>query len=79
MALKCPKCGHEESYVVDVRKCDGGLRRRRECDQCGTRFTTYEMFSGGEMKKTLIREFIQILSRNIKDALEMSYRELKDK
>lgn len=79
MAMQCPKCGHEESYVVDVRKCNGGLRRRRECDQCGTRYTTYELFSGGDTKKALIRDFIQILSRNIKAALEKSYQELKDK
>jgi transcriptional repressor NrdR len=42
--LKCPFCYHMESKVVDSRPTDEGLsiRRRRECIQCGKRFTTYE-------------------------------------
>ncbi|MBR7070946.1 MAG: transcriptional regulator NrdR [Clostridia bacterium] len=43
--MKCPFCGYEESKVVDSRPTDEGerIRRRRECLQCGKRFTTYEM------------------------------------
>ncbi|MBR5410784.1 MAG: transcriptional repressor NrdR [Clostridia bacterium] len=42
--MKCPKCGYPESKVVDSRPTDDGqrIRRRRECMQCGQRFTTYE-------------------------------------
>ncbi len=42
--MKCPFCYHMESKVVDSRPTDEGLsiRRRRECIQCGKRFTTYE-------------------------------------
>ncbi len=40
--MKCPNCGSEESRVTDSRNANGGLRRRRECLQCGFRFTTYE-------------------------------------
>jgi len=42
--MKCPYCGHLESKVVDSRPTDEGarIRRRRECLQCGKRFTTYE-------------------------------------
>ena len=42
--MKCPACGHVESKVVDSRPSDDGssIRRRRECLQCGRRFTTYE-------------------------------------
>ena len=43
--MKCPFCGFEESKVIDSRPTDEGqrIRRRRECLQCGKRFTTYEI------------------------------------
>lgn len=42
--MKCSFCGHMESKVVDSRQSDDGMkiRRRRECLNCGARFTTYE-------------------------------------
>ena len=42
--MKCPYCAHEESKVLDSRPVEdgAGIRRRRECLQCGRRFTTYE-------------------------------------
>jgi len=42
--MKCPACGHGEDKVVDSRatKDDTAVRRRRECLECGKRFTTYE-------------------------------------
>ncbi len=42
--MKCPYCEYEESKVVDSRPTDEGeaIRRRRECLECGKRFTTYE-------------------------------------
>ncbi len=42
--MKCPFCGHAEGKVVDSRSSKDGdaIRRRRECLQCGRRFTTYE-------------------------------------
>ncbi len=42
--MRCPKCGCEESKVVDSRPSENNdaIRRRRECIQCGNRFTTYE-------------------------------------
>ena len=42
--MKCPFCGDQESKVVDSRHSEDGLsiRRRRECLQCHSRFTTYE-------------------------------------
>jgi len=42
--LKCPYCGYSESKVVDSRPTDeeAAIRRRRECEKCGKRFTTYE-------------------------------------
>lgn len=42
--MRCPSCGYSESKVVDSRPADDGasIRRRRECLECGNRFTTYE-------------------------------------
>ncbi len=43
--MKCPYCACEDIKVVDSRPTDEGerIRRRRECFQCGRRFTTYEV------------------------------------
>ncbi|MBO7525387.1 MAG: transcriptional repressor NrdR [Clostridia bacterium] len=42
--MKCIYCGCKESKVIDSRTSDDGtsIRRRRECIECGKRFTTYE-------------------------------------
>ena len=42
--MKCPFCGNEEDKVIDSRTSQEGrsVRRRRECEKCGKRFTTYE-------------------------------------
>ncbi|MCM0082243.1 transcriptional regulator NrdR [Geomonas sp. Red32] len=42
--MKCPFCGFADSKVVDSRPDKGGatIRRRRECESCGKRFTTHE-------------------------------------
>ena len=40
--MRCPFCGYEDTKVVDSRPAEGKKRRRRECTNCGKRFTTYE-------------------------------------
>jgi len=40
--MKCPYCGYEDSKVIDSRDVNEAIRRRRECLECGARFTTYE-------------------------------------
>lgn len=42
--MRCPKCGYEDSSVVDSRPTEdtSSIRRRRECLKCKHRFTTYE-------------------------------------
>ena len=42
--MKCPFCGHDETAVADTRLSDEGdiVRRRRKCNACDKRFTTYE-------------------------------------
>lgn len=42
--MRCPFCAHEDSQVKDSRPTDDGaaIRRRRQCEGCGARFTTFE-------------------------------------
>jgi transcriptional repressor NrdR len=42
--LRCPFCSHENSQVKDSRPSEDGasIRRRRQCEDCGARFTTFE-------------------------------------
>ncbi|MBO7333649.1 MAG: transcriptional repressor NrdR [Lachnospiraceae bacterium] len=42
--MKCPFCGHPDTRVIDSRPAEenNSIRRRRVCDECGKRFTTYE-------------------------------------
>ena len=40
--MKCPYCGHPASKVIDSRTAESGIRRRRRCEECDERFTTFE-------------------------------------
>ena len=42
--MRCPFCDHQETKVIDSRPTEDGhaIRRRRECERCSRRFTTYE-------------------------------------
>src|SRR4051812_935715 len=42
--MRCPFCGHEDSQVKDSRPTEDGaaIRRRRQCEACAARFTTFE-------------------------------------
>ena len=40
--MKCPKCQSDESKVVDSRQAENAIRRRRECEACHNRSTTFE-------------------------------------
>lgn len=44
--MKCPFCSYNDSRVIDSRAVEDGItiRRRRECPNCGRRFTTYEKY-----------------------------------
>lgn len=60
--MKCPYCAYEESKVVDSRSTedDMAIRRRRECLNCGKRYTTYEKIEDIPIlvvKKDLTREY----------------------
>ncbi|MCR4887940.1 MAG: transcriptional regulator NrdR [Ruminococcus sp.] len=41
--MRCPYCGFPDSKVIDSRPKDEKIKRRRECINCGSRFTTYEI------------------------------------
>ena len=43
--MKCPYCGNPDTRVIDSRPAEdnSSIRRRRSCDECGKRFTTYEI------------------------------------
>src|SRR3970040_1559809 len=43
VGMRCPYCQHERARVIDTsHDARGGVRRRRECENCGQRFSTYE-------------------------------------
>ncbi len=50
--MKCPFCGNDDTAVKDSRPFDDNMaiRRRRQCTQCGERFTTYERIQLRDMK-----------------------------
>jgi transcriptional repressor NrdR len=45
--VHCPYCGSTSTRVSETREAGDGLRRRRECQGCGNRFTTYERAESG--------------------------------
>ncbi|RUM58224.1 MAG: transcriptional regulator NrdR [Persephonella sp.] len=53
--MKCPNCGSFKDRVLDTRQSKDGtvIRRRRECLECGFRFTTYERF---QEEKVLVKK-----------------------
>lgn len=40
--MRCPHCGHSQTKVIETRESDEAIRRRRACEACELRFTTYE-------------------------------------
>lgn len=50
--MKCPYCFHQQTAVTDSREAEDScaIRRRRECENCGKRFTTYERVEGIDLK-----------------------------
>ena len=73
--MNCPFCGYNDSKVIDSRDVNDGIRRRRQCLQCGLRFTTYERLERASLfviKKDGRREEFrrEKLLRGIKIAFE---------
>lgn len=62
--MKCPNCGCEDSKVIDSRPVEenNSIRRRRECLECGHRFTTYEIVESFQplvVKKDGTKEYFE--------------------
>jgi transcriptional repressor NrdR len=51
LSVRCPRCGERDTRVVDSRDLDeaGTIRRRRECNACTARFTTYERIESARL------------------------------
>ena len=64
--MKCPYCHHLESKVIDSRYTEGhtSIRRRRECLECGERFTTYERLENLPIIVVKKNEEREMLDRN---------------
>jgi transcriptional repressor NrdR len=62
--LRCPFCGHEDSQVKDSRPTDdnAAIRRRRQCEDCAARFTTFERIQ--------LRELTVVKSEGRKEPFE---------
>ena len=62
--MRCPFCSHEDSQVKDSRHTEDNtaIRRRRICDQCGSRFTTFERIQ--------LRDLIVIKSNGKKETFD---------
>ncbi|MGQ0558366.1 MAG: transcriptional regulator NrdR [Sphingosinicella sp.] len=62
--MRCPFCGHENSQVKDSRPTEDGnaIRRRRQCEDCGARFTTFE--------RAQLRELIVVKSENRREPFD---------
>ncbi|TZG27412.1 transcriptional regulator NrdR [Sphingomonas montanisoli] len=62
--MRCPFCSHEDSQVKDSRPTDDGaaIRRRRQCEGCGARFTTFERIQ--------LRELTVVKSENKREPFE---------
>lgn len=75
--MKCPNCQNEDTKVLDSRPVEEGsaIRRRRECEKCGFRFSTYEeieILDLAVIKKDGRKELFsrEKLERGIRRALE---------
>jgi transcriptional regulator NrdR len=62
--MRCPFCSHEDSQVKDSRHTENNtaIRRRRICDQCGSRFTTFERIQ--------LRDLIVVKSNGQKETFD---------
>lgn len=62
--MRCPFCGHEETQVKDSRPSEDGsaIRRRRQCPNCGGRFTTFE--------RVMLREITVIKSSGAREPFD---------
>lgn len=78
--MTCPTCQTDNDRVIDSRDCDNGraIRRRRRCQDCGHRWTTFE-YAAGVVKSKLTNEQIasaQALAKRLLAAADALYQGL---
>ena len=64
--MRCPFCAHDNSQVKDSRPSEDGssIRRRRQCEDCGARFTTFE--------RVQLRELVVVKSEDRRETFDRS-------
>jgi transcriptional repressor NrdR len=75
--MNCPYCEHTKSSVTNKRDSPDGIRRRRECEKCKKRFTTYEKLEKGDLyviKKDGRREKFEI--KKLETGIERAFEKL---
>ena len=67
--MKCPVCGSNQSLVIDSRPegIDSTTRRRRECKDCGCKYTTYEMTDETYKKCRELYDFCKRVKKIMED------------
>lgn len=60
--MRCPKCQSLKDHVIDSNRTEDGdsVRRRRECESCGYRFTTFERVDRAELPKLVDHKGVRI-------------------
>ncbi len=66
------KCNHIHSKVVDSRYTSNGIRRRRECMECGKRFTTYESWADVEEIQEDKEKYYGLYQKEVEKNAELS-------
>ena len=59
--MKCPNCQSLNVFVLDSRPQEGMVRRRRECDSCGTRFSTVEIMADDHAPLVKVKSCVDYL------------------
>ena len=85
----CPRCNSKKTYVIDSRYSNAikGARRRRRCEDCGFRFTTYEVLNLAEFEKDIEQRIVEriihtdfndMITYTIKKRLERNHQNLEE-
>jgi len=61
--MKCIKCGHRESKVLDTRPTIGGRWRRRQCAKCGFKFSTTETINKPQINREAINKHLEAIKQ----------------
>ena len=79
--MKCPYCNNPDTRVYDSRPAEDGssIRRRRSCDVCGKRFTTYEKVENGVVRACYKRPVATADIQKVVDRIETKVFSLEEK